>query len=141
MDLEAARRFLEENHRAVLATRRGDGGLQVSPVMVTLDEEGRAVVSATETRIKTRNLRRDPRAAICVMNDRFFGPWMQIEGSATILSLPEAMEPLVDYYRSVAGEHEDWDEYRSAMRRDQRVLIRIDIERAGPDPSLRPSFR
>ncbi len=135
MDLEAARRFLEENHRAVLATRRGDGGLQLSPVMVTLDEEGRAVVSATETRIKTRNLRRDPRAAICVMNDRFFGPWMQIEGSATILSLPEAMEPLVDYYRSVAGEHEDWDEYRSAMRRDQRVLIRIEIERAGPDPS------
>ncbi len=135
MDLEAARRFLKENHRAVLATRRGDGGLQLSPVMVTLDEEGRAVVSATETRIKTRNLRRDPRAAICVMNDRFFGPWMQIEGSATILSLPEAMEPLVDYYRSVAGEHEDWDEYRSAMRRDQRVLIRIEIERAGPDPS------
>lgn len=135
MDLEAARRFLEENHRAVLATRRGDGGLQLSPVMVTLDEEGRAVVSATETRIKTRNLRRDPRAAICVMNDRFFGPWMQIEGTATILSLPEAMEPLVDYYRSVAGEHEDWDEYRSAMRRDQRVLIRIEIERAGPDPS------
>ncbi|MBA3728895.1 MAG: PPOX class F420-dependent oxidoreductase [Actinobacteria bacterium] len=135
MDLEAARRFLKENHRAVLATRRGDGGLQLSPVMVTLDEEGRAVVSATETRIKTRNLRRDPRAAICVMNDRFFGPWMQIEGSATIVSLPEAMEPLVDYYRSVAGEHEDWDEYRSAMRREQRVLIRIEIERAGPDPS------
>lgn len=135
MDLEAARRFLEENHRAVLATRRGEGGLQLSPVMVTLDDKGRAVVSATETRIKTRNLRRDPRAALCVMNDRFFGPWMQIEGSATILSLPEAMEPLVDYYRSVAGEHEDWDEYRSAMRRDQRVLIRIEIERAGPDPS------
>lgn len=135
MDLEAARRFLEENHRAVLATRRGDGGLQLSPVIVTLDDEGRAVVSATETRIKTRNLRRDPRAALCVTNDRFFGPWMQIEGSATILSLPEAMEPLVDYYRSVAGEHEDWDEYRSAMRGDQRVLIRIEIERAGPDPS------
>lgn len=135
MDLEAARRFLEENHRAVLATRRGDGGLQLSPVMVTLDAEGRAVVSATETRIKTRNLRRDPRTALCVMNDRFFGPWLQIEGTATILSLPDAMEPLVDYYRSVAGEHEDWDEYRSAMRRDQRVLIRIEIERAGPDPS------
>lgn len=134
MDLEAARRFLEENHRAVLATRRGDGGLQLSPVMVTLDDGGRAVVSATETRIKTRNLRRDPRAALCVMNDRFFGPWLQIEGTATILSLPDAMEPLVDYYRSVAGEHEDWDEYRSAMRRDQRVLIRIEIERAGPDP-------
>lgn len=133
MDLDAARRFLEENHRAVLATRRGDGGLQLSPVMVTLDDEGRAVVSATETRIKTRNLRRDPRAALCVMNDRFFGPWLQIEGTATILSLPDAMEPLVDYYRRVAGEHEDWDEYRSAMRRDQRVLIRIEIERAGPD--------
>ncbi|MBA3552629.1 MAG: PPOX class F420-dependent oxidoreductase [Actinobacteria bacterium] len=135
MDLEAARRFLKENHRAVLATRRAGGGLQLSPILVTLDGDGRAVVSATETRIKTKNLRRDPRATLCVMNDRFFGAWLQIEGSATILSLPDAMEPLVDYYRSVAGEHEDWNEYRSAMRREQRVLIRIEIERAGPDPS------
>jgi PPOX class probable F420-dependent enzyme len=80
-----------------------------------------------------KNLRRDPRASVCVFTDTFFGAWMQIDGTATIVSLPEAMDGLIDYYRRVSGEHPDWDDYRAAMERDQRVVIRIAIERAGPD--------
>ena len=80
-----------------------------------------------------RNLRRDPRAALCVFVEAFRGPWVQIEGTAEIVTLPEAMEPLVDYYRRLAGEHPDWDDYRRAMTADRRALIRITIERAGPD--------
>jgi PPOX class probable F420-dependent enzyme len=130
MDVERAKAFLTQHHRAVLVTRRRDGGAQTSPVTAGLDEEGRAIISSTEAAAKVRNLRRDPRASLCVMNDRFFGDWVQVDGTAAIVSLPEAMEPLVDYYRRLAGEHPDWDDYRAAMERDRRCLIRIRVERA-----------
>lgn len=134
MDLAAARKFLEAHHNAVLATRRRDGSLQMTPVSVGVDSEGRAIVSSRETAYKTRNLRRDPRASFCVFADAFHGSiWIQINGTAEILSLPEAMEPLVDYYRRVKGEHTDWSDYRRTMERQRRVLIRITIENAGPD--------
>jgi PPOX class probable F420-dependent enzyme len=133
VDIDEARQFLRENHRAVLATLRSDGRPQLSPVTVTVDEGGRAVISSRETAYKVRNLRRDPRASLCVMTDKFFPPWVQVDGTATIVSLPDAMEPLVDYYRSVSGEHPDWDDYRRAMEEQRRVVIRVDIERAGPD--------
>jgi len=133
MDLAQARQFLSEHHRAVLATRRRDGRLQLSPVTVGLDGAGRALVSSRDTAYKTHNLRRDPRASLCVFVDGFFGPWVQVDGTAEVVSLPEAMELLVDYYRRVAGEHPDWADYRRAMERERRVLIRITIEGAGPD--------
>jgi len=135
MDIEAARQFVREHHRAVLATRRADGGPQLSPVLVGVDAAGRVMISTRETALKTRNMRRDPHVSVCVMSDSFFGPWVQIEGLATLLSLPEAMEELVDYYRRVTGEHPNWDEYRQAMEKEQRVLVRITIDRAGPDRS------
>lgn len=133
MDLAQARQFLNEHHRAVLTTRRRDGRLQLSPVTVGVDGAGRAIVSSRETAYKTRNLHRDPRASLCVFVDGFFGPWVQVDGTAEVVSLPEAMELLVDYYRRVAGEHPDWADYRQAMARERRVLIRITIEDAGPD--------
>jgi PPOX class probable F420-dependent enzyme len=133
MDLEKAREFIAKNHRAVLVTRRRNGELQTSPVTVGVDEEGRVEISSRETAFKTKNLRRNPEATLCVFPDRFYGEWVQIEGKAEIVSLPEAMEPLVDYYRRIAGEHPDWDDYRAAMEKQKRVLIRIEIERAGPD--------
>ena len=133
MDIAEAQQFLRENECAVLATWRRDGRVQMSPITVGLDAEGHAIISSRETAYKVKNLRRDPRASLCVFVDEFTGPWVQVEGTAEILSLPEAMEPLVEYYRLVAGEHSDWDEYRRAMERDRRVLIRITIERAGPD--------
>jgi len=97
-----------------------------------VDEDGKVVISSSEVLRKVRNLRRDPTAALCVFSDGFFGPWVQIDGTAEIVSLPRAMEGLVDYYRRISGEHPDWDDYRRAMRRDQRVLIRVTIDRAGP---------
>ncbi|SDZ41200.1 PPOX class probable F420-dependent enzyme [Micromonospora pattaloongensis] len=133
MDIERAREFVRHHHRAVLATRHGDGRLQMSPVTVGLDDEGRVIVSTRETAAKTRNVLRDPRVTICVTTDRFFGDWVQIEGEAEIVHLPEAMELLVDYYRRISGEHPDWDDYRAAMERDRRVVMRIAITRAGPD--------
>ncbi len=93
------------------------------------------LISTRETAIKTKNLVRDPRASLCVMNDSFYGEWVQAEGTAEVVHLPEAMELLVDYYRRVSGEHPDWDEYRAAMVTDQRVIVAITLSRAGPDRS------
>jgi PPOX class probable F420-dependent enzyme len=134
VDLDAARDYLRRNHRAVLATVRRDGTPQMSPVLVTVEAAGHVVVSTTAGAAKTRNVRRDPRVWVCAFPDSFFGgPFVQVEGTATVVELPEAMDGLVDYYRSVSGEHPDWDDYRAAMRREQRVLLRIALTRAGPD--------
>lgn len=132
MNVQEAREFLRDNHRGVLGTFRRDGMPQLSPVTVGLDADGYATISTREPAYKVRNLRRDPRASLCVFNDGFYGAWMQAEGEASILSLPDAMEPLVDYYRGVSGEHPDWDDYRAAMEREKRCLIRIRLVRAGP---------
>ena len=133
MDLDQARDFLRRHHRAVLATRHPSGQLQLTPVTVGVDEAGRAEVSTRETARKVRNLARDPQVSLCVLTDQFFGEWMQVDGHAEIVHLPEALELLVDYYRRISGEHPDWEEYRETMRRDRRVLVRITLTRAGPD--------
>jgi len=135
MDLDVARTFVTHHHHAVLATRRSDGEPQLSPVTVTTDGSGRLVISSRQSAYKVRNLRRDPRASICVMTNAFFGQWIQADGTATIIDLPDAMDLLVDYYRRASGEHPDWDEYRTVMQQENRVIIRMDITRAGPDKS------
>jgi PPOX class probable F420-dependent enzyme len=132
MDLDQARDFARSHHRAVLATRT-TRGVQQSPVLVGVDAEGRLTVSSRETAYKTRNLRADPWAQLCVLPDGFFGDWVYVEGEAEVVSLPEAMEPLVEYYRGISGEADDWDEYRAGMERERRVIIRIVPRRAGPD--------
>ena len=134
MDLDEAREYIRANHHAILATMRRDGTPQMSPVGAAVDDDGRVIVSSRETAIKTKNVRRDPRAWVCVFPDSFWGGrFIQVEGRVTVVSLPEAMEPLVDYYRKISGEHPDWNDYRAAMERDKRVLIRLDLTRAGPD--------
>jgi PPOX class probable F420-dependent enzyme len=105
----------------------------MSPVLATLDSEGRVVVSSRQAAFKVRNLRRDPRAWLCVLPDNFYGRWIQVAGSVRIVELPEAMDGLVDYYRRISGEHPDWDDYRAAMRREERVLLQIELAAAGPD--------
>ena len=132
MGPDDAREFVASNHRAVLITRRASGGLQTSPVLVGVDGEGELVISTREAAYKTRNLRRDPTTVLCVFSDGFFGRWMQIEGAAQVVSLPEAMEGLVDYYRRISGEHPDWDDYRRAMQDQHRVLVRVSIDKVGP---------
>ncbi|MEP6476048.1 MAG: PPOX class F420-dependent oxidoreductase [Actinomycetota bacterium] len=131
MTPEEARGFVADHHRAVLITRRRDGRLQTSPVTVGADDHG-VVMSSRETAYKTRNIRRDPNVALCVFTDAFFGPWIQIDGRAELVPLPEAMEELVEYYRRIRGEHPDWDEYRRAMETDDRVLIKVTIVDVGP---------
>ena len=133
MDVDEARAFLRDHHYGVLATARQDGRPQLSPVLATVDDAGRVVISTRGGAYKVRNLRRDPAASYCGFTTGFFGAWVQVEGTAEIISLPEAMQPLVDYYRSISGEHPDWDDYRAAMERERRVLIAITLTRAGPN--------
>jgi PPOX class probable F420-dependent enzyme len=135
MDTGRAADFLRAHHRAVLATSRSDGRPQLSPVTCTVDDENRVLISTRETALKTRNLRRRPQASLCVFTDNFFGEWVQVEGDVEIIPLPDAMDLLVEYYRRISGEHPDWDDYRAAMVRDQRVIVRLTITRAGPDAS------
>ena len=133
MDLQAAREYVRRHHQAVLATLRADGSPQLTPVTAGIDEQGRLIVSTRETAYKVKNVRRTGRAWLCLLPDGFYGEWIYVEGDATIESLPDAMDGLIAYYRSISGEHPDWDEYRESMVRDQRCLIRLDLTRAGPD--------
>jgi PPOX class probable F420-dependent enzyme len=135
MDVDAALEFIASQHHAVLATLKADGTPQLSPVTVGVDDDRRVVISTRQGAYKVRNVRRDPRVWLCALPDRFFGQWLQVEGTAEIIELPAAMEGLVDYYRRISGEHPDWDDYRAAMERDQRVLLRITVTKTGPTVS------
>jgi PPOX class probable F420-dependent enzyme len=135
MDLDEALAFVREHHHAVLATVRADGRPQLTPVTCGVDRDGMVVVSTRQTAMKTKNVRRETWCSLCVFTDAFYGPFVQIEGTAELVELPEAMEHLVEYYRSVAGEHPDWDDYRAAMERDRRVMLRVRPERVGPNRS------
>ena len=132
MTPDQAREFVANNHQAVMITRRSAGGLQTSPVTVGIDSAGKVVISSRETAYKVRNLRRHPTATLCVFTDNFFGPWIQIDGTAELVPLPQAMDGLIDYYRCISGEHPDWVDYRRAMVDQQRVLIRLTIDNVGP---------
>lgn len=127
--------FLRSHHHAVLATRRPSGDAQLSPVLAVADDTGRVMISTRETAVKTRHLRRTPRASVCLLRDEFFGEWMQVTGPVEIVSLPDAMDLLVDYYRRAAGEHADWDDYRAAMRRERRCIVLLTPEEVGPTVS------
>ena len=124
--------FIRSRHRSVLVTRKQSGGLQISPVTSGLDAEGRIVVSTYPQRAKAANLRRDPQASVCVLSDEFNGAYVQVDGDAEVIDLPEAVEPLVDYFRAISGEHPDWDEYRQAMVDQGKCLIRVTPTRWGP---------
>jgi PPOX class probable F420-dependent enzyme len=124
--------FARPRHRAVLITRRADGAPQTSPVTAGVDDAGRIVISTYPERAKTANARRDPRVSVLVLSDDFGGPWVQLDGDAEVLDLPDALEPLVEYYRCISGEHPDWDEYRSAMTTQGKSLIRVTPTRWGP---------
>jgi PPOX class probable F420-dependent enzyme len=124
--------FLRSRHHGLLITNRTDGRPQVSPVSCGVDEQGRIVVATYPQRAKSRNARRDERVTMCVLSDDWDGPYVQVDGRAEVIDMPEAVEPLVDYFRCIAGEHPDWNDYREAMRRQNKSLIRITVERWGP---------
>jgi PPOX class probable F420-dependent enzyme len=132
VDRAALVEFLRPRHRALLVTARRDGSPQISPVTCGTDAEGRLVVSSYPPRAKVANIRRTGRAAACVLSDEWDGPWVQVEGPAEVLDLPDALDGLVDYYRGIAGEHPDWAEYRRAMARQGKCLVRLTPRRWGP---------
>ena len=129
---DALLEFIRPRHQVVLVTRRRDGSAQLSPVTAGVDGDGRLVVATYPERAKTHNARREPRVDALVLSDDFGGPWVQVSGIAEVLDLPDAMEPLVEYFRCISGEHSDWAEYRAAMQRQGKSLIRVTIERWGP---------
>ena len=133
MEIAVALEFVRSHGHAVLATRRRDGSPQLSPVLAAVDDAGHVVISTREPAVKVRNARRDPRVSLLVLQDGFFGDWVQLDGTVEVVSLPAALEPLVEYYRRLSGEHPDWDDYRGAMVRDQRCVLRISVTGAGPD--------
>jgi PPOX class probable F420-dependent enzyme len=132
VDRDQLLEFLATRHRGVLVTRRADESLQVSPVTCGVDPDGRIVIATYPQRAKVHNIRRDERVSICVQSDDWNGEYVQVDGRASVLDLPDALEPLVDYFRGISGEHSDWDEYRAAMVRQGKCIIRIEIERWGP---------
>ena len=132
VDLNALLEFVRPRHRMILLTTRRDGTPQLSPVTGGVDAAGRIVISTYPERAKVTNLRRRRAAAVMVLSDDWNGPWVQVDGAAEVLDLPDALEPLVDYYRSISGEHPDWDEYRQAMREQGKCLIHITPSRWGP---------
>ena len=131
MDLDGAIDFVNSHHHAVIAVRRQDGTPAMSPVVVGV-LDGSFAISSRETAYKVRSLRRDPTAWLCVLPDGFFGEWIHIAATVEIVSMPDALEPLIAYYREVVGEHADWDDYAEAMRREQRVLLRLTPTAIGP---------
>ncbi|GLB65357.1 PPOX class F420-dependent enzyme [Dietzia sp. NCCP-2495] len=131
-DRDALVEFLSSRHRAVLITRRASGGLQSSPVTCGIDAQGRLTVATYPQRAKVSNIRRDPAVSVCVLSDDWNGAYVHLDGTAEVIDLPESVEPLVEYFRSVAGEHSDWDEYREAMVKQGKSLIRVTIDDWGP---------
>lgn len=132
VDLDGLLEFVRPRHKALLLTRRADGSPQASPVSCGVDTAGRIVVSTYPERAKTRNARKDSRVSVVVLSDDFDGPWVQVDGSAEVIDGEDAVEPLVEYFRVIAGEHPDWDEYREAMRRQGKALVRVTPEKWGP---------
>lgn len=132
VELDALLDFVRERRKMILLTRRKDGSPQLSPVTGGVDAEGRIIISTYPGRAKSVNIERESAVSVCVISDDWNNAWVQIDGSAEVVHMPESLEPLVDYFRALSGEHPDWDEYRAAMRTQGKSLIRITPERWGP---------
>ncbi|MQY16374.1 hypothetical protein SRB5_65720 [Streptomyces sp. RB5] len=124
--------FVRPRHRGILLTRRADGSPQSSPLTCGVDDSGRIVMSTYPERAKTRNARRDPRVSVLVLSDDWDGPWVQVDGVADVVDAVDDVEPFVEYFRNISGEHPDWDEYRAAMLKQGKSLIRVTPQRWGP---------
>jgi PPOX class probable F420-dependent enzyme len=132
VDLSTLLEFVRPRHRMVLTTFRADGSLQSSPVTGGVDEQGRLVIASYPQRAKSANIRRNPTASVVVLSDEFNDAYVQVDGDAEVIEGPDAVEPLVDYFRAISGEHPDWDEYREAMVKQGKCLIRVTPRRWGP---------
>ncbi len=132
VELDELLDFVRPRHQLILITRRQDGGPQASPVTGGVDDHGRIVISTYPERAKAANARRDPQVSVLVLSDEFNDAWVQVDGTCEVIDPPDSVEPLVDYYRCIAGEHPDWDEYRQAMRDQGKSLLRVTPTSWGP---------
>lgn len=132
VDRDGMLEFVRPRHHGILSTVRAGGRPQLSPVTMGVDSDGRVVVASYPERAKVANIRRRPNVSMCVLSDDFDGPWIRLDGTAEVVDLPEALDPLVEYFRSISGEHPDWDEYREAMVAQGKVLVRIRVDDWGP---------
>lgn len=132
VDRDGLAEFVRDKHRWVLATTRSDGRPQMSLVSGGMLTDGRLAISTYPSRVKARNARRNPDVSVAVMGNEFDGAWVQIDGTATVVDLPEASDLFVEYFRSISGEHPDWDDYRQAMADQGKCLIVIEPSRWSP---------
>ena len=133
MEISDARKFMRENHRACIAVRQKDGWPQMTFVTPGIDTQGRAIITSRGTTYKIKHIRRDPRVSMLIFGEQYSGSkFVQIRGTAEIIELPEAMDTLIFWYKQVRGEHKNWDDYRKQMHDEKRVIIRVNIEKAGP---------
>lgn len=124
--------FIRPRHNLLLATTRLDGRPQLSPVTGGVNPDGLIVISSYPQRAKVFNVERNPLVSVCVMSDDWNGPWVQVDGTADVVHMPEAEDGLVEYFRCISGEHSDWDDYRRAMRLQNKSLIQVTPTRWGP---------
>jgi len=134
MDLATALEFVATKHQGVLTSQKRDGRPQLSNIAYHVGDDGVIRISVTDGRAKTSNLRRDPRASLHVTRDDFYA-YAVIEARTEVTPVAAApddatVDELVDYYRAVAGEHPDWDDYRRTMVTDGRLILRLHPERA-----------
>lgn len=132
VDRDALLEFVRPRHRATLVTYRADGRLQLSPVTCGLGPEGHLLISTYPRRAKASNLRRRPECSVMIQSDDWDDPYVQLDGTAEVVDLPESVDGLVEYFRCISGEHPDWEEYRAAMVSQGKSLIRITITGWGP---------
>lgn len=132
VDRATLEQFIRPRHHGVLGTVRSDGTPQMSPVTIGVGVDGSVLISSYPERAKVRNLRRRPQASLCVLSDSFGDEWVQISGPTTVVDLPDALDGLVAYFRSIGGEHPDWNEYRRAMVTQGKVLLKVEIQHWGP---------
>ena len=133
MEIADAQKFMQENHRACIAIRQKDGWPQMTFVTPGIDPEGRVIITSRGTTYKVKHIRRDPRVSLLIFGEQYSGSkFVQIHGTAEIIELPDAMDILTYWYRQIRGEHKNWDEYSDQMKKEQRVIIRVNIEKVGP---------
>jgi len=132
VDLDGLLDFVRPRHQMVVITQRSDGRPQASPVTGGVDEGGRLVISTYPERAKTVNARRSPQVSVLVLSDDFGGAWVQVDGECEVIDAPDSVEPLVEYFRCISGEHPDWDEYRQAMLDQGKSILRITPTRWSP---------
>ena len=133
MEIADAQKFLKDNHRACIAVRQKDGWPQMTFVTPGIDEQGRVIITSRGTTYKIKHIERDPRVSMLIFGEQYSGSkFVQIHGSAEIIHQPAAMDGLIHWYKQVRGEHQNWDEYKKRMQNEKRVIIRVNIEKVGP---------